>query len=293
MEPLPVFGDEGVWEEHVLRVGGRSLRDREHRDAERPGEDLRPLQLEGRHPQADHLRGGSPPAGLAAGNTLKTCITEREVLIERKGQEAERLPNCCAFLFTSNHLPLWIEKDDRRYYLVEIDHDGHAAGPRAEEFAALVERVRELIQNPEALAGIYRALLQRQLQPGFSAKTLNIVEDATPLMKRVHGASELTARAQLREHLNAIGAHALPESDVTRVLREHLRINMNATKHLMTELGWSKQMAKSGSRDYRRAIWIRAEFWAEGGKLRGPDGFEQDLVEHLETLDRRAMEELQ
>ena len=85
-----------------------------------------------------HLTPDSPQ-----GNALKTYITEKEVTVELKGQEAERARQCCCFLFTTNHLPLWIEENDRRYYLIEIDHDGHASGPRAEEFSRLVGQLRD------------------------------------------------------------------------------------------------------------------------------------------------------
>jgi len=36
-------------------------------------------------------------------------------------------------------------------------------------------------------AALHRALMERKQSPGFNAKTLNVVEDATPLMKRVPG----------------------------------------------------------------------------------------------------------
>jgi hypothetical protein len=156
----------------------------------------------------------------------------------------------------------------------------------------LVERARALVRNPIAFAALRRALLERQLHPDASAKPPNVIEDATPLVKRVHGASELTARAQLREHLNAIEAHAVPESDVARGLPGDLGINLNATKHLMTELGWSKRMVKWGGKDHHRAIWGREDDWVERGKLRGPGGFDQKLVEHLEARKTREVEDL-
>lgn len=64
----------------------------------------------------------------AEANALKTYLTEGDALAERKGQEAVRITQCCAFLFTTNHLPTWIEAGDRRFYVVEVKHDGHASG---------------------------------------------------------------------------------------------------------------------------------------------------------------------
>lgn len=230
-----------------------------------------------------NLRQDSPQ-----GNALKTYLTEREIMTERKGQEAEQIRHCCCFLFTSNHLPLWIEPEDRRYYLIEIDHDGHATGPRAREFASLVERLYAFMEDDGAIAGLHRALMERKLDDGFSAKTLNVERDATPLMRRVQGASEQTVRTQLAEWLEARGQHAVPEADIAALVREELKQNVNSTRHMMTELGWSKSKVKWGKQDYARAIWAREGYWVENGKVRGPGGYSQPIAEHLENPFRGA-----
>ncbi|WP_428515387.1 DUF5906 domain-containing protein [Roseovarius sp.] len=225
-----------------------------------------------------NLRQDSPQ-----GNALKTYLTEREIMTERKGQEAEQIRHCCCFLFTSNHLPLWIEPEDRRYYLIEIDHDGHATGPRAGEFASLVERLYAFMRDDRAIAGLHRVLMERKLDDGFSAKTLNVERDATPLMRRVQGASEQTVRTQLAERLDERGQHAVPEADVAALIRTELGQNVNSTRHMMTELGWSKFKVKWAKQDYARAIWVREGYWVENGKVRGPGGYSQPIAEHLET----------
>ena len=53
--------------------------------------------------------------GSPKSNTLKTLLTESEVLGEMKGEEATSVRQCCSFLLTTNHFPSWIETDDRRY----------------------------------------------------------------------------------------------------------------------------------------------------------------------------------
>src|SRR6056297_4095760 len=186
------------------------------------------------------------------GNALKTYITEEEVLTERKGVDAEKVRQRCCFLFTTNHLPLWIEPEDRRYYLIEIDHDGHATGPKADEFAALVARLYDFMDDERAIAGLYRALMERKIDDRFSAKTLNVERDATPLMRRVQGASEQTVRAQLAELLDERGQHVVPESAVVQLIREVLKQNPNSTRHMMVELGWSKFQVKWDGCDYAR-----------------------------------------
>lgn len=221
------------------------------------------------------------PAGSSKGNALKTYITETETVSERKGVDAEKIKQFCCFLFTTNHLPLWIEADDRRYYLIEVDHEGHATGPRAAEFARLTGALHDYMDDGRNIAALYRALMERKQSPEFNAKTLNVVEDATPLMRRVHGASEATRKALLREYLTENGIHALPEQDIVKIVKGDLDGNISSTKHLMTELGWSKDTVKWGGRDFGKVVWVDRGYYAERGKLKGPDGFEEDLTEHF------------
>ena len=216
------------------------------------------------------------------GNALKTFITEEQVMTERKGVDAEPVKQRCCILFTSNHLPLWIEPFDRRYYLSEIDHDGHATGPRADAFADLVGQVKVAMDDPAFLLALYRSLMERTLSNDFSAKTLNVVADATPLSRRVHGASELATVTLMREHLAELGQHAVPEADVARIISEQLKCNPNQSKHLMTKLGWSKTSAKWDGKDYSRALWVESGYWIDRGTVRGPGDYAQSLTEHLE-----------
>ena len=222
------------------------------------------------------------------GNTLKSYITERSMLAEQKGREAERVEQNCCFLFTTNHLPLWIENDDRRYYVIEIDHDGHASGPNSVKFTELVGRLHSFMSSDQAIAGLYRALLERDLAEGFNAKSLNIATCATSVMRRIHGASRQTTVDQLEEMLNHLGQHVVPEADVARIVREKLKVNVNSTKHLMSELAWTKARAKWGGVDYARAIWLRPGFSVEGGKLIGEDGTVTRVADHLAASAKRA-----
>ncbi len=221
------------------------------------------------------------PADSSKGNALKTYITETETVSERKGVDAESVKQFCCFMFTTNHLPLWIEADDRRYYLIEIDHDGHASGERAKEFAELVAALHEFMEDDRKVLALYKALMMRKQSKGFNAKTLNVVEDSTPLMKRVHGASEATRKGRLREILTEEGIHALTDADAIRIIKTELDGNISSTKHLMTEIGWSKDKVKWGGREYSKAIWVEKGYWAENGRLNGPDDFQEALTEHL------------
>ena len=49
----------------------------------------------------------------------------------------------------------------------------------------------------------------------------------------------------------------------------------------MSELGWAKSKVKWGGVDYARAVWLRHDFAVDRGKLKGPDGFEEAVTDHL------------
>ena len=138
------------------------------------------------------------------------------------------------------------------------------------------------------VASLHRWLLDRQLSEGFSARTLNLEEDRTPLMERVHGASQATMSARLDEWLSSKRAHAVPEALVVAFIQKELHASPNAVKHMMSSLRWHRENRKWGKRDYSRAIWLREGFAITRGKLSGPGGFEEDLAEHINGVDGEA-----
>jgi hypothetical protein len=222
-------------------------------------------------------------ADSSQGNTLKTYITESVTVAERKGREAVRVEQACCFLFTTNHLPLWIEPDDRRYYVIDVGHQGHASGPMSKDFRAVVARLKQFIENEELVAALYRALMEWKQTPEFDAKSLNVETCSTEIMRRIHSASRQTTIDQMEELLNDLGQNAIPEAGVASLVREKLKSNVNSTKHIMSELGWSKTSVKWGGADYVRALWVRPGYSVEGGRLRGEDGSNISLTEHLES----------
>jgi hypothetical protein len=116
-----------------------------------------------------HLQQGS-----TKGNTLKTYITDPFILVEQKGREQIRARNVTCFAFTSNFLPDWMEPGERRYAVFDVNHDGRAGGPAADDFAALVGRVHDFLDDPATVARFHNALLARRLPETFNAKSLNI-----------------------------------------------------------------------------------------------------------------------
>ena len=106
--------------------------------------------------------------GTKAANALKTFMTETDASAEAKGRELQRIEQCFAAMFTSNHLPLWIEENDRRYWVVGIDHEGRAGGEKSAEFGQLVGNVYAYLQHEAHLAEAYAFLMQRELPEAVS-----------------------------------------------------------------------------------------------------------------------------
>jgi hypothetical protein len=123
--------------------------------------------------------------GSEAGNKIKTLITESHTTTERKGRDVERIRLHSCFLLTSNHLPTWIEAGERRFYVVDVDHDGHAAGPDAERFTKVVRAVEAALEDDQKVAAFYAWLMKRALSPDFDAMTLNTAQHGTDIMRRL------------------------------------------------------------------------------------------------------------
>lgn len=220
-------------------------------------------------------------AGSGDANTLKTYITEKFTAGEAKGRETERVEQRVCMVLTSNHMPFWIEPEDRRYYIINVDHDGYARGPRAYEFAALVGRLEDWCEDPANVARLYNSLMARPIPAEFSAKTLNVETQSTEIMRQVFGNGRTTILDQLKELLDARRQNALPEAEVVEIVTGQLKANINTTKHLMSDLCWVKREVKWGGVDYARQLWVRPGFVVERGKIFGPDGFEAGLTQHL------------
>ena len=223
--------------------------------------------------------------GSDQANTIKTYITDPTILVERKGQETERARQCCCFVFTSNFAPTWIEEGERRYYVIDVNHDGCSGGPKAAQFAELVGRVHRFLDDPSNVGRLYNALMQRELPEDFSAKRLDIARHSTPIMQRLQQTSRHTIVEQLEEALNERGLVVLPEHSVVEFVRKNLSANINQTKHLMDDLEWQKTKVKWGGKDFARAIWVKPGFAVDGGKIYGPDFETVRVADYLEEND--------
>lgn len=219
--------------------------------------------------------------GSEAGNKIKTLITEATTTTERKGRDVERIRLHSCFLLTSNHLPTWIEAGERRFYVLDVGHDGHASGPQAELFTKIVRAVEMALEDDEKVAAFYSYLMQRELSPDFDAMTLNTALHATDLMRRLEANQVPATTQQLAEHLGAEGCLAITELDLRLYVSKEMRLNPNSIQYMMTALGWTRYHVKWGGKDYPRAIWVRSPYGIDRGSIIGPDGSKQAVCDVL------------
>lgn len=217
--------------------------------------------------------------GTRAANALKTYMTEDTAAVEAKGQEVETLPQCFACIFTTNHLPLWIEENDRRYWVVELEHDGRVGGDRMAEFTELVGNTKAYLAHDTHVARLYDFLMQRDLPKGFTGNAMNGAVHQTPIMTRIIGNGARTIEELLREFLDSEDIVAIPERHLVSYITGTLRGSVNQTKHLMSELQWTKDKVKWGSVDHARAVWLRPGHSLYRGKFLTPGRAEREVTE--------------
>lgn len=224
--------------------------------------------------------------GSEAGNKIKTLITEATTTTERKGRDVERVRLQSCFLLTSNHLPTWIEAGERRFYVVDVGHDGHASGPQAKQFTKIVRAVEKALEDDEKVAAFYNYLMQRELSPDFDAMTLNTALHATDLMRRLEANQVPATTQQLAEFLGREECLAITEQDLRIYVSKEMRLNPNALQYMMTNLGWKRYQVKWGGKDYTRAIWVSSLCGIDRGNLIGPDGSKQAICDVLWTSEQ-------
>jgi len=230
--------------------------------------------------------------GTDQGNTIKAFISEKEVAVEAKGKEVEPLRNVCAFVMTTNHFAHWVESDDRRFYVIDANHPGHASGPDRREFQSFMAEFHDYMQSPANIARLYNSLMARSQANSFDAKSLNIAAIDTPVMRRINEASGEILLQELAEVIAARKVFAIAQTDVRRLFTESLKANPNRLAHLMNELGWLSTSAKWGGVDHARVIWVHPDYQVSGGRVLGPDGYDAavgaalpDTVIDLEAAD--------
>lgn len=194
--------------------------------------------------------------GSAQANSLKSLVTEDSTMVEAKHLPAYVEDIYCAFLMTTNHLPLWLEESDRRFFIMEFDHQGYAnGGSEYDTFTKLVGDLKSQLRSDAGIKGIYDQLMARDVSPDFGLK-LDIRRHRTEFMRKLSDLSPDVAKQLLEEKLNSQDIVFVPVDLASKLINKISPREINAQTHLFTELGWKKgKFAWSGGP--QRRAWYR------------------------------------
>ena len=216
----------------------------------------------------------------AEGNALKDLITNTVISVERKYQPIVTIPQTSCFLFMTNHKPLWLEGGERRYYIIDMDHEGHAQGSKNDEFYAQAGAVNEEIKNPQYVRDLYERLMTRKLSAAFDPKNMRFNDNATPIMRELQANSgnegEQVLAAILAEHHCAI----ILSEDFPDLIA-HLRLrNTNALRNMLIRMDWEARRIRFGGAQYR--AWCKEDLEIENGRVRHDElanGYHSDAAQ--------------
>ena len=200
------------------------------------------------------------------GNALKDIITSDFATVEQKGKDTEEIQHKSCFILTTNHKPIWLEGKERRYYILHISHDGHNQGAEYEAFKSLVKQVNQEIADPDVLAGIYGALMKRELPAEFDAHSLDFERHATAVMREIEGLSPDATRQMLEELFEDYNVLAIPNVELPRLMRHFQIGSMNTPKYHLDPLGYELRRL-AWSRGKTAGIWVKRDVQTDRGRI--------------------------
>lgn len=203
------------------------------------------------------------------GNALKDLITSDRTTVNPKYQAMKTIPLKACYLFTTNHKPLWLEGGERRYYIIEMNHDGHAQGPKSDEFAELVGDVYAQISNPRRLAALYAALMSRKISADFNPKSMRFDANATPIMRELQAQSGNEGDETLEAVLAKYCVSIIPSSDFKELVKYLNARNDNAVRNALVRLGWENTRLRWAGRQQR--VWAKKGLMVENGRVHSTD----------------------
>jgi hypothetical protein len=225
------------------------------------------------------------------GNKLKTLISERQTMAESKGKDIEPIDHRCCFILTTNHKPIWLEPGDRRFYIIEVDHEGYAAGgSEYDNFVSLVAEVRATYASDHAVAQLYRALIARKQYPKFNPYSLNVNELATEVMRDISNLSTDVVEEMLGEFLREHGILFVPVRYANKIVEFFAHRNPNAAKYSFDRLGWKKKKFAWGGKGPSWAFFDPKSNPSRG-ELQTPH-FVQSIEAHINEVLAPALDEI-
>ena len=227
------------------------------------------------------VKRGSPQA-----NSLKSLITEDSTMVEAKGLPAYVEQIHCAFVMTTNHLPLWLEESDRRFFILDFNHEGYAnGGADYTRFTKLVAELKNQIRNPEGIKGIYDKLMSRDVPDDFGSK-LDITAHSTEIMTRLRDLSPDVAKQIIDEVLEEKHIVFVPVEYASKIINLYAHREINAQTHLFQELGWKKGKFAWGGGAQKWA-WVKeieAKYPAARGKVWSGHNWD-DMSKQVEKVE--------
>ena len=194
--------------------------------------------------------------GSKEANQVKSLITEDSTTVEAKGLPSSVEAINCAFLMTTNHLPTWLEEADRRFFILNFDHEGYNNGGKDyEKFVGLVKNLKEQVGTPAGIKGIYDDLMARDLTD-HNAMSLDVMKHSTSLMQELKVLTPDVVKEQIKEVLGRHRIVFLMSKQATDLINCFAFREANSQTHLFTELGYKKARFAWGGVKSQRACWF-------------------------------------
>ena len=95
-----------------------------------------------------------------------------------------------------------LEGGERRYFIIDMDHEGHAHGELKHEFDKITAAFRRDLEDPSKLHRWYLELSSRQYHEDFDPYVLKPRQIGSPLMKELMGEAKVEVREVLEDLLN-------------------------------------------------------------------------------------------
>lgn len=182
------------------------------------------------------VKRGSPHA-----NRIKSLVTEDSTMVEAKNMPVYVENIFCAFVMTTNHLPLWLEESDRRFFILNFDHAGYANGGKEYQcFTRLVGELKAQLKDPKVVKALYDELIQREVPSDFGRK-LDVSTHSTEVMQRLQDLSPDVVKQVVEERLESREVFFVPVAYAHKLINQIAPREANSQTHIFTELGWQKK----------------------------------------------------
>ena len=203
-----------------------------------------------------------------AGNKMKDYITGDSALLDVKNNKKQHVALKAAFMMTTNHKPTWLEGGERRYFIVDMDHEGHAYGARKDEFDKITRDFRQDLSSQEILKRWYLELIDRDYHPDFDPFVLKPNKIGSPLMQELMGEAKIEVKEVLADLLDQYDVKIFPSRDQQLIVDRLKLRNQQALRNLLKDLGWEPSQQRIDGKQMR--IWARRSNAIENSRIDAP-----------------------